>query len=374
MCTFLSQLPKRSKSNGTDQKKSLVLSMKPCPTDKDGKMTWYRVRLLAWTTPEKNDRDYPFIERYVHQVWKKNEKGFPIIDDEVTCPVTKHVHVEGNRYDACPMCKLAEQYFKALQEANWHNADARTKNKDISRKYQGIIPVYVKDDPNYPKNNGQIKVIIFGNKKPSKKELESGEYYKYNYYDNFKALVEKASQTACVFNGKNAVDCCFHVAEVSEVRNQGQPNEYVYKHKVIDKITFTKPEKAYDIPSITKELVVNSGFDDEYYTTSTPEELQLFYNRHYKISNDDIPDEDSMPEYVEKVEQKQEVRSSDLENQNAIESNDISDSDLDALTNDLASDPDDEGLEVKETVSKTSTDVDATVKSNATNQNDADVD
>ena len=68
MCTFLSQLPKKSKSNGTAQRKSMVLSMKPCP-DNDGKPTWYRVRLLAWTSPEKNDRDDPFIERFVHQIF-----------------------------------------------------------------------------------------------------------------------------------------------------------------------------------------------------------------------------------------------------------------------------------------------------------------
>ncbi len=334
MCTFHSQLPKRSKSNGTEKRKNMVLSLRPCP-DKDSKQTWYRFRLLAWSAPEKNDRDDPFIERYVHQVWKKNDKGYSVIDDEVVCPVTKHVHVDGNRYDACPNCKLANQHFITWKEAKWKDREAAKKNKEIGRKYQGIVPVYVRDDPNYPQNNGQIKVIIFGNKSPSKKELESGEYNKFEYYDEFRKIVEKASQTACVFNGKQAVDCCVHVIEVEDVINEGQPNEYKFKHKVIDKITFTKPDKAYDIPAITKELVTNCGFDEEYYTAATPEELQAFYNRHYKISNDDIPEDDGVQVYEtsKSTPAKSKPNSTPLafEN-NAAKTDDISDSDLDDLT------------------------------------------
>jgi hypothetical protein len=328
MCTFLSQLPKKSKSNGTSQNKSLVLSLRPCP-DKDGKPSWYRVRLLAWSSPEKNDRDDPFIVRYVHQVWKKNEKGFPVIDDEVTCPVTKHVHVEGNRYDACPICKLSNQYFLTCKESNWKDRDAAKKNSETSRKYQAIIPVYVKDDPNYPQNNNKFKVLIFSDKK---------------FYQEFRSKVEKASQVNCVFNGKNAVDCCLHVSEVEEVRNPGQPNEYVYKQKVIDKVTFTT--KPYDIPSITKEWVTNSGFDEEYYTSSTPDELQMFYNRHFKISNDDIPEEDIVQIYDSKpTKQINEITEhiNNIENTNVSESNDISDDDL----NDLAMDSDNISDDIK---------------------------
>lgn len=320
MCTFLSQLPKHSKSNGVNKRKSMVLSLKPCPTDENGKQTWYRLRLLAWSSPEKNDRDDPFIERFVHQVWKKNDKGLSEIEDEVTCPVTKHVNVEGNRYDACPMCRLANQYFLTWKESNWKDREAAKKNKEIGRKYQGIVPVYVRNDPNYPQNNGKIKVLIFSDKK---------------LYTEFRSKVEKASQTACVFNGKHAVDCCIHMSEVPEVRNQGQPNEYVYKSKVIDKITFTKPESAYDIPAITKELVTNCGFDEEYYTTSTPEELQAFFNRHYKISNDDIPDEDELPVYTAKATEKPAVADT-LENvESDTPNNDISDAELDDLTSDI---------------------------------------
>ena len=312
----MSNLPKRSRVNQST-KKNLVLSMKPCQ-DKDGKPVWYRVRLLAWTSPEINNRDYPFIERFVHTIWKKNDKGFSVIDDEVTCPVTKHVQIEGDPYKVCPICKLANQYFGAWQSSGWKDREACKKNKEIGRKYQAIIPVYVVDDPNYPTNNGKFKVLIFSDKK---------------FYESFKEKVEKASRTNCTFNGKNAVDCCLHMTEVEEVRNSGQPNEYVYKQKVIDKVTFTT--KPYDLPSITKEWVTSSGFDEEYYTTSTLEELQAFYNRHFKISNDDIPEEDTMS-VVDTTPTTIETKSTNINLENTIVStDDVSTDDINSFIDTL---------------------------------------
>lgn len=277
MCTFLNTLPKRSKSAGTAKRKSLVLSIKPCP-DKDGEKTWYRFRLLNFAG-KGTDRDYPFIERFIHQHWKINEKGYPEIEDEVTCPVTKWVDWEGNRYDTCPICRYANQQFLTLKESGWKDADARKKNRDFGRKYQGIVPVYVVNDPNYEGNNGKLKVIIFGDKKQ---------------YDAFVKKVESQLMVANCFNGVKAVDCCMHMSEVPEVRNEGQPNEYVYKSKVIDKITFTKAEKAYDIAAITKESVDNFPFDATYYVSSTPDELKTFYDKYIKVSNDDIVDDEEV--------------------------------------------------------------------------------
>lgn len=114
----------------------------------------------------------------------------------------------------------------------------------------------------------------------------------------------------------------------------------MYKNKVIDKITFTKAESAYDIPAITKELVTNSGFDEEYYTTSTPEELQAFFDRHYKISNDDIPEEDDLPVYESKQAEKPASAPASLENDElpAPNNDDISDADIDELTADVGDD------------------------------------
>ena len=91
------------------------------------------IRLLSsFEFRREFDRDYPFIERYIHQKWRVNEKGYPEIEDEVVCPVTKWVEWEGNRYESCPVCRYANQQFVTLKESNWKDADARRKNRDFT--------------------------------------------------------------------------------------------------------------------------------------------------------------------------------------------------------------------------------------------------
>lgn len=319
MCTFMSSLPKKSKSAGQrTAKKNLVISLKPCPDAN----SYYRFRLLAFNSDSKNDRDDPHIIRWVHQIWKKDpEKGFPILEDEIVCPVTPHVHVEGDRYHACKVCDIANKYFLAFKESNWADKEANRKNKEFGRKYQAIVPVYVVNDPNYDGNIGKFKVLIFNDKKE---------------YQEFRAKIEKQLLKTPVFNGKGAVDVCIHVGEELQVFNEGQANERSYKKKVWDKVVFST--KPYDIPSITKETVDGMGFDEEYYTTSTPEEILAFYNKYCKVSNDDIPEEDEIPVY------KPEVSSAESNGSKVIEEIKVQASKSD----DLATDPDDEGLDVIE--------------------------
>ena len=282
MCKFYDTLPTRSKTAGNNKKRNLALFMKPCP-EENGKPKYYRFRLLNFGSDGKNDRDFPFIKRFQHTKWGKNDKGLPVVVDQITCPVTPHVHVEGNRYQACKVCEAAGKYFGIYKASGYTDKEAGRKNKEFSRKLEWIIPVYVVDDPNYENNNGKLKVIIFDTK---------------DVYEDFKEKLEKAALTNRVFNGVQAVDCCIHVSMVEETKNAGKPNEYVWKHKAIDKIVFSN--KPYDIPSINKETVSNMGFDEEYYTSSTPAEIQDFYNKYCKVSNDDIP-EDDIPVYDEPV-------------------------------------------------------------------------
>lgn len=325
MCTFMSSLPKHSKSNGGNKSRNLLLNMKPCADEK----TFYRFRLLAFSGVG-TDRDDPFIERFVHQRWGRHpEKGYPVLEDEITCPVTPHVHVEGNRYDACKICGIANKYFITFKESNWKDKEACRKNKEFGRRYQAIIPVYVVNDPNYEGNNNKFRVIIFNDKKQ---------------YQEFRSKVEKASMRQNIFNGKQAVDCCIHVSEVPEVRNEGKANEYVYKAKVIDKIIFSV--KPYDIPSITTETVNAMGFDQEYYTTSTPDEINAFYKKYCMISNDDIPDEDEVPVF-------QAPKAQAIVKPTSVQNDDITpDNEIESLpdVNSLLGDPDEEGLGVSQSV------------------------
>lgn len=316
MCTFYSTLPKQSKSAGL-KKKNLVLSMKPC----DGEKTFYRFRLLAFSSDGKNDRDFPWIQRFMHVKWGVHpEKGYPMIVDSITCPVTPHVHVEGSRYSACKMCDVANKYFVRFKESGWKDREASKMNNEFGRKLEYDIPVYVVNDPNYEGNNGKFKVIQFNDKK---------------FYEEFKAKVEKQSRTAKVFNGENAVDCCFHVSEIEEIKNEGQSNQYTWKHKVIDKVTFST--KPYDIPSINKDTVSAMGFDEEFYTSSTPEEIEAFYKKWCTVSNDDIPDDDADIPVYDAPAKSQKVAPVKVENPTpvATPADDVSTEELEDLTADI---------------------------------------
>lgn len=315
----MSSLPKKSKSAGQrTAKKNLAISLKPCPTDK----SFYRFRLLAFSSESKNDRDDPHIVRWVHQIWKKDpEKGFPILEDEIICPVTPHVHVEGDRYHACKVCDMTNKYFLAFKESGWKDKEANHKFKELSRKFNACIPVYVVDDPVYDGNIGKFKVLIINDKKE---------------YQEFRAKIEKQLLKTPVFNGKGAVDLCIHVGEEVQTFNEGQPNERSYKKKVWDKVVFST--KPYDIPSITKETVDSMGFDESYYTSSSPEEILAFYNKYCKVSNDDIPEDDEIPVYKPEPEKKETGSEVMVE----VKSNN------DKTVGGLAEDPDNEGLDVVE--------------------------
>ena len=332
MCTLMTSVPRNSKSNGGVKKRNLLMSLKPCADEK----TYYRVRLLGFLN-EHTDRDDFCIVRYVHQKWGVNaEKGYPVLEDEITCPVTPHVHVEGNRYDSCKICNLANKYFIAFKESGWKDKEANKKSKEFGRKFQAIIPVYVVDNPNYDGDNGKFKVIVFNDKK---------------FYEEFRKKVEKAAQTNMVFNGQNAVDCCIHVSNVTEVVNEGKPTEYTWKHKVIDKVVFTT--KPYDIPSINKETLNSMGFDDEYYTTSTQDEIDLFYKKYCTISNDDIPDDD-MPIYDEPKTSARAAAPVSVSNPIPVK-NDIPEESFDVIT----SDADDNELPTGSSTSTANDDIDA---------------
>ena len=310
MCTFISSLPTHSKSAESSKKKNLAIFIRPSKEKE-----YYKFRLLAFKSPQKSDRDYPFIERYVHQHWGKNDKGKNVIDAQVVCPVTKFVKVDGNPYDSCPICKYANMNFLAWKESGWKDKESAKLNRQFGRKFEAIIPVYVKNDPNYPQNNNHFKVLIFSDKE---------------FYKKFKEAIQVASRSACVFNGTKGVDFYLHMTQKPKIVNEGLPTQYTFNENVIDKFGFTKPDMAYEIPAITKEAIDQQlPFDETYYVSSTPEELQDFYDRFIKVSNDDIPDEDvEIYEAPKKqvVKATNAVQSNIVENKNVVhEANDIPD-------------------------------------------------
>ena len=339
MCTFLSTLPRKSKTAGTEQqKRNLALYLRECPDDK-GQKTWYQFRLLNFSA-KNSTRDYPFIARYVHQKWGTNSKGQRVVEKEVVCPVTKWVDWEGNRYDDCPICKYAGQQYGAWKESGFKDPDARKKNKEFSRKFQGIIPVYVINDPTYAANNNKFKVIILNDKK---------------VYDDFVKRVEKQLLKANCFNGGKAVDCLMHISNVEHVSNEGQPNEYRWKQKEIDNICFLKAEKAYELPAITRQAIDAFPFDDEYYIPSTLEDLNEFYETYIRVSlsSDDIDSDDDEVKVYDAPE-KETVNKTNSVTPTALSNDDIADDSTvdEADVDELLTDPDEKGLEVKDSAAE----------------------
>lgn len=313
MCQFMSSLPRRSKSNSSGKKRSSIMSLKPCADDK----TFYRVRLLAFgpSAASGSDRDDPWIERFIHQHWEPVAgKNYSQPVDEVICPVTPHVHVDGDKYDSCKICNLANKFFLTFKESGWKDKDANRKNKEFGRKYQACIPVYVVNNPNWEGDNNHFRVMVFNDKK---------------FYQEFRKKVEAAQRTNQVFNGKNAVDCCLHVKDEVEILNPGQPNERKWTKRVIDRVVFST--KPYTIDAITREAVDAMGFDDEFYQSSTMDEIDAFYKKYCTVSNDDIPMDDITPVYEPQPTQ---AKVETVNNDMPVASAKPSVSDIDDLTSD----------------------------------------
>ena len=273
MCTWMTELPTNSQNGETQRKPNLMIYIKPTPPKE-----YYRFRLLGFKS-SKSDRDYPFITTFKHTVWVEGEDGKRHTEN-VVCPVTPFVkkNWKGDPMNDCPICRFANANFVAWKQSGWKDREAAKKNKEFGRKFEALIPVYVVNDPNYQQNNGHFRVFSFTDK---------------DVYKQFQDLVRAKSQEAVVFNGKNALDFYIRYEMVEETLRQGQPNEYVWKHPVLKQMGFTN--KPYDIPQITKEAIDEQfPFDETYYVGSTMSELEDFYNRHIKVSNDDIPDEEEI--------------------------------------------------------------------------------
>lgn len=329
MCKFMSTLPKHSNIIGAPKRNpNLELFLQPCK-DKD---TYYRVRLLAFSSSKKNDRDDPHITRFVHQNWTTDPKTGKKRLEKIVCSAhTPWVNVEGNKASSCKVCNYVGQQWSIYNESGKTDVEARTKAGTLGKRFEAIIPVYVKNDPNYEKNNGKFKVIIMTDKEE---------------YMNFRKQIDAKLREVQVFNGANAADCLIHVSSMEMTGKNGK----TYKRTGIDRIAFsTKPS---DIPAINSKNIDGFAFDDTYYTSSDEEEVNEFYSKYCAIANDDIPDSDDIPVYTTstvKTANKIEMPSNDTSSNN----NDVSDTELDDLIDDssnsgddpLKSDPDEIGLD-----------------------------
>lgn len=236
---------------------------------------FYRFRLLWFT--DSTERKVPFVERFIHGVWTKN--GDKNTLTTIACPTSAHIkkHWAGNAYDDCPICRFAGNNYIAMKESNYKDQVAKDNNKMFKRKFQGIVPVYVVNDPVYDANNGKFKCVTVDNQE---------------IFEKFKALVIERNAASQVFNGVNALDFLVRVEDVAKVGAAGTDHEFTYTRKEIVQMGFSK--KPYDIPAINKEAIDAFPFGQLYYNSPTLDELKAFYKEFCLHAVNDDVDMDSL--------------------------------------------------------------------------------
>jgi hypothetical protein len=161
---MMDELPKNAK-NAPGKKKGaggFLLKLKPTAEG-----TSYRFRLLSFTT-SSSTRDYPFIEKLVHEKWEKDAEGKGVYKGFVTCPVTKYVKPtlppKSNPYDMCPICKYTNSNFIAYKESNYKDKISGKVIREHKRRYIALVPVYVVKDPNDATNINKARVWVIKDK------------------------------------------------------------------------------------------------------------------------------------------------------------------------------------------------------------------
>lgn len=270
---MLDSLPQNSKNGPSKKNGSGSFTLKLKPTEENNS---YRFRLLSFTTGT-NTRDYPFIEKFVHEKWEKDAEGKGVFKGFVTCPVTKYVRPtlppKSNPFDLCPVCKYVNANFLAYKESNYKDKIAGKVIREHKRKYVALVPVYVVKDPHDPTNTNKPRVWVIKDK---------------DVYDKLNTLIKKQQAKTKVFNGGDAVDILVYLKKEQVIINEGKPNEFKYNEIKIDKFGFGK--NVYKIDAINDTLIEGFPFDEEFYTFTKQDELERYYSDNV-ISSNSVPED-----------------------------------------------------------------------------------
>ena len=305
--------------------KNLEMFLKP---NKEGE--FYRVRLLAFNSKDGRRVD-PHVTRIVHSAWETDPTTGKKHLTKIVCPAkTPWVDIGDNKKGSCKVCNYVAQQWAIYNESGKTDKTASGNATKLRSNYEAVVPVYVVNDPNYDKNNGKCKVIIFDDKER---------------YLDFRKKIEAQLRVNKVFNGEQAVDCLLYVGTEEIPR----PNGTVFNKTVISKVLFsTKPK---DIPAITSKLIDSFPFDETYFSETPQEDIDSFFKKYCAIVNDDIPEDDDIPVYRPAQKQTPKV---EVPTNSAPKQDDISDKEVDDLLDDgpddLAKDPDEEGLSEEDDV------------------------
>lgn len=303
MCMFCSDLPTDERAG--KKKSYITLFLKP--NDPENPKESYRFRLLNFRSPGKNDRTFAFISRFVHNHWGENENGIKIVDDYVVCPSSPYIDARGDQDlgfvdtfkelklrdkkptwdNVCPVCKHVAEAWNAWKSSGKTDRVAMDRIFAMQKQFQGIIPVYVINDPNNPKNNGRFKCIILNNQEEYKRliELVHTEIAKISG-------AKKAGHPYDWCNGTNAVDFYLRMEKLPVTYKNGKQG---FTRKITKMLFGQKPYDLVDASGksiVTKEAIDRFEFDDQYYVKNNKSEIEEFYNKYFSLVSNNIPDED----------------------------------------------------------------------------------
>ena len=160
MCKFINSLSRSPEIIGIARpNKNLEMFLKP---NKEGE--FYRVRLIGIDSKGGRRID-PQITRMVHSSWETDPTtGKKHLAKVVCSSKTPWVQVEGNKKTSCRICSYVDQQWAIYNESGKSDKTAIATASKLKPTFEAIVPVYVVNDPNYEKNNGKLKVIIFNDK------------------------------------------------------------------------------------------------------------------------------------------------------------------------------------------------------------------
>lgn len=327
MCNFITTLPKKAKTSEIAKPKFLEIFLRPI--ESTDKSQVYRFRIIAFT---KGKRDYPFIEKWIHEVREKDETGKTVNIDSVVCKSTKYVSAFDTTGEKCPICQHVDKLWTLSKESGYRDKVVNRKRNQLQRKYRAHILVYVVNDPTYEGNNGKLRVITL---------------YDKAQYNAFIDLVKRAMAVyGNVFNGTNAVD--FWVRPTKEVTGTSKDGTEFTTTK-IDGDNWGFSSKCYDLEAITPELVDSFPFDDEFYQYSSHDEIMAFYKKYCAAPMIQVPDDDIIPVPTVK---KTTVKAKEIKTVVEETKPEINDIDLSNIDNMLADDPEDIPFEKPEVITK----------------------
>lgn len=234
---------------------------------------YYRFRML-WFEDKSNKRNIPFVEKYNHTVYGRDEDD-KLTVDYVTCPTSPYLNIE-NAWRQCPICQYTNKQYNLLKETDWKNKSARDIFNKLKRRFVAFIPVYVIKDPHFKDNIGQIKILLI---KDTTAYQELCDKIKSKEYEH------------SVFNAEKSIDLVVQIKEIPQKDNDGNVkiNQKTNKPYMDRKTCFLFSKDPYDL-NIDDSMIDALNFDDSIYTYDDVSTLEEFLSKY--ALGVDIPDND----------------------------------------------------------------------------------